>query len=121
MSLSPIRHSPFASLIAGTAILAVPSLWYFEVGNTLARKHPETASEQLRLLRRVGLTVYAWSPVWHAAIFDLTRRYEVTFYDASYHALAIVTGGRFVTADDKYLTKVAGAGHLMHLRDWSAA
>jgi hypothetical protein len=36
------------SLLNGAATLAVPSLWYFEVGNTLARKYPESAPEQLR-------------------------------------------------------------------------
>ncbi len=51
----------------------------------------------------------------------LTRRYEVTFYDASYHALAIVTGGRFVTADEKHLTKAGDAGYLIYLRDWTTA
>ena len=109
------------ALIAGTATLAVPSLWYFDVGNTLARKYPETAPEQLRLLRRIGLREQAWSQAWQVAIFELTRRYEVTFYDASYHALAIVTGGRFVTADEKHLARAGDAGHLIHLRDWRPA
>ncbi len=53
----PPENEPFAdqalalreSLISGMATPAVPSLWYFEVGNTLARKYPETAAEQLRL------------------------------------------------------------------------
>jgi len=63
----PLDHELFAdralalrnSLIYGTITLAVPGLWYFEVGNTLARKYPETAPEQLRLLRRIGRTEYA--------------------------------------------------------------
>jgi len=125
----PPDHEPFAgqalalrdSLISGTATLVVPSLWYFEVGNTLARKYPETAPEQLSLLRRIGLREYAWSPDWQMAIFDLTQGYEVTFYDASYHALAMVTGGRFVTADEKHLAKARDAGHQIHLRDWRTA
>ncbi len=72
----PPENEPFAdqalalreSLISGIATLAVPSLWYFEVGNTLARKYPETAAEQPRLLHRIGLKDHAWNPVWQAAI-----------------------------------------------------
>jgi predicted nucleic acid-binding protein len=99
----------------------VPSLWYFEVGNTLARKYPQTAARQLDLLCRIGLTEPPWNGVWHAAILDLTRRYPVTFYDASYHALAIVADGQFVTADEQHLQRAAEAGHLAHLKDWRAA
>jgi len=107
------------SLLAGSATLAVPSLWYFEVGNTLARKYPETAQEQLRLLGRIGLTEYRCNDRWHSAVFDLTRRYGVTFYDASYHALAMVTGGYFVTADERHLARAENAGHILHLKEWS--
>jgi predicted nucleic acid-binding protein len=45
----------------------------------------------------------------------------VTFYDASYHALAIVADGQFVTADEQHLQRAAEAGHLAHLKDWRAA
>ena len=33
----------------------------------------------------------------------LATQYQVTFCDTAYHALAIVQGGVFVTADRKYL------------------
>ena len=106
-------------VLTGSATLAVPSLWYFEVGNTLARKYPATAQEQLRLLLRIGLSESAWNDRWHKAIFDLAHRYGVTFYDASYHALAIVSGGHFVTADEKHLLSVGKAGHILLLKDWT--
>jgi predicted nucleic acid-binding protein len=51
-------------------------------------------------------------------ILRLTATFGVTFYDAAYHALAIVREGVFVTADEKYLNAVAGEPHAMHLKDW---
>lgn len=106
-------------LLTGSATLAVPCLWYFEVGNTLARKYPEPAQQQLRLLLRIGLSEHSWNDKWHKVIFELTERYGVTFYDASYHALAIISGGHFVTADERHLAKAKKAGHILHLKDWT--
>lgn len=39
----------------------------------------------------------------------------MTFYDESYHALAAVLGGLFVTADEKYLRTVGPDPHLFGL------
>jgi hypothetical protein len=50
--------------------------------------------------------------------FFLVDRYSVTFYDASYHALALVNGGIFVTADIKYVTLAEKAGGVVRLRDY---
>jgi predicted nucleic acid-binding protein len=65
-------------------------------------------------------TASPWNGVWHSTILDLIRRYPVTFCDASHHALPIVVGGQFVTADEQYLQRAAEAGHLVHLKDWGA-
>jgi predicted nucleic acid-binding protein len=43
---------------------------------------------------------------------------KISFYDASYHALAIELGGTFITCDSKYLEKVKDWGHIMHLKDY---
>ena len=60
------------------------------------------------------------SPDWLARVLDLTRRYDVTFYDAAYHAHAIVTRGVFVTADERYVARTRDAGFVMRLSEWSA-
>ncbi len=97
----------------------VPALWYFEVGNTLTRKFPDQADTALRQLQAILQDCVAEiSTEWHVRTVDLVLRYRVTFYDASYHALAIVNQGYFVTADEKYLQAVAGESSVMHLRDW---
>jgi predicted nucleic acid-binding protein len=58
------------------------------------------------------------APDWQRQILALTTRHRVTFYDAAYHALAIVNEGIFVTADEKYLKAVGDDKHAMHLKDW---
>jgi predicted nucleic acid-binding protein len=98
--------------------LQVPSLWYFEEGNTLARKFPEVASFQLRHLCDFGMTEVMMNAPWQATILTLVQNYAVTFYDASYHAPAILQEGTFVTADEKYLNRVSGSSHIRHLHSW---
>jgi len=96
----------------------VPTLWYFEVGNTLARKYPDDAAGHLSDLRAFRLTSVRPDSVLEQQILHLTAIYGVTFYDASYHALAIVKDGVFVTPDEKYLGKVTAVGYTLHLKDW---
>ena len=38
--------------------------------------------------------------------------------DSLYHALAIETGGTFITADKRHLAKTKHLGHAVHLHDW---
>lgn len=98
--------------------VAVPALWYFEVGNTLARKYPQDAAGQLADLRAFRLPSVEVDSALERQILRLTSAFGVTFYDAAYHALAMIHEGVFVTADEKYLNAVAGESHVMHLQDW---
>ena len=41
-------------------------------------------------------------------------------YDAIYHALALLEGGIFLTADQRYQAKAAGFGQIALLQDWRA-
>lgn len=97
---------------------AVPSLWIYELGNTLARRLPNSAEATLEALMRFDFDIGAESRDWMHQVLELTRRYGVTFYDASYHALAIIHQGLFVTADERYLRRTAKAGSVTHLREW---
>lgn len=49
---------------------------------------------------------------------DLVRRHGVTFYDASYHALALASDGVLVTADARYEAKAKADGGVILLADW---
>jgi len=63
----------------------------------------------LDALVRFDLTIAQRSRRWLSHALELTRRYEVTFYDAAYHAHAIVEQGVFITADARYLQRTGQA------------
>lgn len=96
----------------------VPSLWLYEVGNTIARRFPAQAMAWVSALMKFGLREAAPSYPWMAKTLELAARYQVTFYDAAYHALAMVHQGTFVTADVRYVKKTEDAGHVLALSEW---
>ena len=96
----------------------LPGLWFFEAGNTIARRFPAHASAWLSALMKFGLEEASPSQPWLAKTLELTRRYEVSFYEAAYHALALIHKGIFVTADSRYVKRVAQAGSVIALSNW---
>jgi len=97
----------------------VPALWLYEVGNTLARRFPDEAARLLAALMKLELEELAPSRRWLEAVLKLTRGHGVTFYDAAYHAIAIMHKGDFVTADERYANRVVEMSSIVLLRDWS--
>ena len=95
---------------AGKLALRVPGLWLYEVGNILTRKFPAQALALLESLVDFGIPEGGAGEQWRKQAVTLARDYRVTFYDAAYHALALVERGTFVTADEKYFAKAKGAG-----------
>ena len=96
----------------------VPQLWFYEVGNTLARRFPQHANACLSALLKFRLDEAAPSSEWLAQILSLTARHEATFYDAAYHALAILHQGLLITADTKYVNKARETGSIALLSEW---
>jgi predicted nucleic acid-binding protein len=96
--------------IEGRIALLVPPLWLYEVGNTLARRFPDHAARLLGALVDFGFVEMAATDEWLDRALALTSAHAVTFYDATYHALALVEGGVFVTADSDYIRKTRSAG-----------
>jgi predicted nucleic acid-binding protein len=122
----PSEDEPDAdkALLLRTAIqdeavhVLLPGLWLFEVGNTIARRFPTHASAWLSALMKFGLEEAPPSRPWLAKTLELTRRYEVSFYDAAYHALAVIHKGLFVTADSRYVNRVMDPGSVIALSEW---
>lgn len=100
--------------VAGEVELLVPPLWQYEVGNTLARRFPEQAQALIDALIRFGMHECPPTQSWRERALDLVRAFGVTFYDASYHALALEQGARFVTADERYIRRAGHAGEVIH-------
>lgn len=106
--------------VAGAVELVVPHLWLYEAGNTLARRFPDQADELLGSLADFGLTEARPDLRWRTQALSLAVAYEVSFYDAAYHAVALVYGGVFVTADERYVARASRAGGVSTLRQWRA-
>ena len=96
----------------------VPELWLYEVGNAVARRLPGQAERLLASLLRFNLPTAPPSRRWLNQALDLTRRYGVTFYDAAYHAHAILERGIFVTADERYFQQAREARGVVQLAEW---
>lgn len=101
--------------------LEAPALMIYEVGNILGRRLPEAMPQALHALLRAGIVLHELSAALATQTAELVRRFDATFYDASYHALAIQHRAVFITADERYLNKAAVAGAICHLRDWAQA
>ena len=107
------------AVVAGEIRALAPELWIYEVGNTLARRFPDRAERLIDGLLRFDLPSAPRSRGWLAHALALTQRYGVTFYDAAYHAHAIMEEGTFVTADERYVAKAERAGFVARLSDWA--
>ena len=96
----------------------VPGLWLYEVGNTVARRLPTHAAQWLMAMMKFGLEEVPLSERWLKTVLTITARYGATFYDAAYHAVALVHGGVFVTADTNYVTLTHKQGAVVSLSEW---
>ena len=96
----------------------VPGLWIYEVGNTIARRFPAHADAWLSALLKFGLEETPVTQQWLSQVLELTARYPVSFYDAAYHATALIHGGVFVTADERYAGNAMPHGSVVALGVW---
>src|SRR5882757_2790285 len=114
----PSEDEPYAdnalqlrsAIVDSTVYALVPPLWIYEVGNTIARRFPDHAQAWLSTLLKFALEEVPASKPWLTKTIELVQLHDVTFYDAAYHALAILNGATFVTADSRYAIKTASSG-----------
>ncbi len=104
--------------VAGKVRLEVPRLWLYEVGNILTRNFPAQALAILESLISFGISVGDTDEPWRKQAVALVQEYRVTFYDAAYHALALIGRGTFVTADGKYFSRTKRAGAISLLTEY---
>jgi predicted nucleic acid-binding protein len=107
--------------LATTVEIRLPTLWRYEVGNVMAMKQPALAREAMETLLAHG---FPEAPLEREYCFDVLRWMGevggVSFYDASYHVLAVRSGGVYVTADREYLRKAGQRKDVALLADWTA-
>jgi predicted nucleic acid-binding protein len=104
----------------GRVDLLLPRIWVFEVGNVLALKKPAQAKELMEIFLGFRFPEEEMTPDLCRATFHLMKAYRVTFYDAVYHAVALLRKGILVTADEAYFRKAGSKGHVVLLRNWNA-
>ena len=107
-----------AAILDSTVHAMIPTLWLYEVGNTVARRFPDHAQAWLSALMKFAIEEAPPSKQWLTKAFGLAQRHCVPFYDAAYHAVAIINGGCFVTADSQYVDKTASSGSVIVLSEW---
>lgn len=107
-----------AAILDETVHALVPALWLYEVGNTVARRFPTQAQAWLSALMKFGLEELPPSQAWLSKALELIRDHDVSFYDAAYHAIALLHKGVFVTADVRYIGRAAASGSVVSLQDW---
>jgi predicted nucleic acid-binding protein len=88
------------AFLADEAEIRVPTLWRYEVGNVLGLKKPKMATELME-----ALLAYEFDevPLRNDYALDVLQHMNevagVTFFDATYHVLALQTKGVYLTAE----------------------
>ncbi len=103
----------------GQLEIRLPTLWAYEIGNTVNRLDSRHAGDLLDDLISCGFRERSIDRHLAALASKLCQKYKVTFYDACYHAVALEDGGVFVTADNQYISKARQAGGIVSLRDFA--
>lgn len=100
------------------SILILP-LVYWEVANWAARTMPNDATHIMSQLLLYRFHEVGFSLAIAGIAMDIMKKHPHTsFYDASYHALALKTGGTFLTADKKYYEQTKKWGNIRLLKDY---
>ena len=102
--------------VKGEVDLSTPVIWQYEVGNFLGREMTEASMEKMELLlnlkiRNVDLTVNMFR-----RCFEWMEKQKVTFYDASYLAVAYETQSTLITADEKFVKKMGEKDYICLLK-----
>lgn len=104
----------------GQVNITVPAMAFWELGNYLGRELDEkSAASVFNNIKNYQFTQTLVTLEVAALTFHLMKKCPGTsFYDASYHALAIQNEATFLTADKKYYDKAKKLGHIQLLKDY---
>lgn len=122
-------HDEAVALITELSIqnyqVLVPSLFLYEVLSisgvspfSLNKAHALIMQYQLANLDIVELDPLTISKAIEICEQGHKKSGFPSFYDASYHALAIRNECQFITADKRHIAKAKGFGHVTLLGDW---
>ena len=103
--------------VEGRAEISAPKLWQYEVGNFLGRAVPQEAVEKMDLLLKLNITGVDLSQGMCRQCFSWMKDKGVTFYDASYLAVAQEVNATLITADAAFLKKMGKDARISLLKD----
>ena len=101
----------------GSADIAAASLWQYEVGNFLGRQLGQEAMEKMDSLLKLRIRAVNLNAHMIQRCFSWMKQRGVTFYDASYLAVALEIGATLITADQRFVKKMQEADQIRLLRD----
>ena len=108
----------FEHWMEGKVEIVLPRLWAYEVGNVLGLRNPSRAEELMDIFLGYGFHEVDLSTTVCRKTYTLTRQCRVSFYDAIYHAVALLHNGTLITADEAYHRQSVGIGQVRLLRDF---
>ncbi len=91
----------------------------YEVANVLRIKRGDlpSAVEAFSAFCSVGVEVHSLEPTDLTEAMKLSHAYGISTYDASYLSLARTLHSNLVTADERFLARVKGVPHVLHLKE----
>lgn len=104
----------------GKIEIYIPDIFWWEIGNYFGRESDlETATTILMNLKKYRFPTYMLTDGLSLSAFKIMNGAKgVSFYDASYHSLAIQMKATFITSDKKYTEKAKHFGSICFLPDY---
>ena len=113
--------SVFRDFADGLLDIVTHHLWLYEVANVLVLKADLKESlRSLDFLLDQDFRVIELSRQTTHLTCKMALDFGVTYYDASYHALAIQERAQFITADERYYRKARTHGSILLLKDYES-
>jgi predicted nucleic acid-binding protein len=113
---APVKrlHDLLAQSESGKVRLLSPELFVYEVANGLRFTITDIDLVESTLQNISAFPIEIVSVTWTQIneVCRLAVRDSTTVYDSSYHFLAIVYGGVFITCDEKYYAKAKDLGNI---------
>jgi len=93
------------------------SLLPFEVGNGLRFTlfQEDLALEVFKKFLNLPINYFQFDKIHYEKILSFSFVLQTTFYDTSYHFLAKIFGGKFITLDKEYYKKAKNLGNIFLL------
>ena len=111
-----------SDFLEGKYHILMPLFYTWELNNYLSRNFDSvTATSFYSHFKSYKFQYYDLNLKITKLAFEIIEKFsKISFYDASYHALAISENATFVTCDKKYYEKTKKLGHVILLKDFNS-